>query len=97
MADAVPMRYCEALKVTFVCCCLQKFLGHFTCEVDAARVYDRTFIQNKGREVAEKEGKLNFPISDYDNDEVAEANPGKEAAVPTSSTRLLTFPHASDL
>eukprot|EP00798_Chlamydomonas_sp_ICE-L_P011111 gene11111-18734_t len=39
----------------------QRFLGHHTLEVDAARAYDRALIDLKGADA-----KTNFPASDYD-------------------------------
>eukprot|EP00884_Botryococcus_braunii_P009510 jgi/Botrbrau1/18560/Bobra.0367s0009.2 len=45
----------------------QRFLGHFANEVDAARAFDRNSIMLKGKDAA----KLNFPISDYNLEELA--------------------------
>lgn len=40
---------------------LQKFLGHFTDETEAARVHDRAVLEMKG-----PEAKTNFPHSEYE-------------------------------
>lgn len=59
---------------------LQVRLGTFSNEMDAARLYDRSLIKWKGREGAQQDGRLNFPISDYDEDDAIEAGILEEGA-----------------
>lgn len=53
----------------FLPCHVQRFLGHFTTDLDAARAYDRALVDLKG-----PDAKTNFPLSamGYDGEEERE-------------------------
>eukprot|EP00775_Hariotina_reticulata_P002944 gene2944-3229_t len=48
----------------------QHFIGTFTSEEEAARAYDRAILK-LGGSVAKSTSRLNFPITDYDLDQIA--------------------------
>jgi hypothetical protein len=71
------------------------YLGSFTSEVEAAKVFDQAAIQLRGRDT-----KLNFPLEDYldENGQASLGHPCRQAALgPTVSWVLITCAHMQPL
>jgi hypothetical protein len=72
------------------CGVVQRFLGHFTIEEEAARAFDKQSIRLKGRDAA----KLNFPITDYKVEELINAPQAPQEASEPSAGEDIPLHHS---
>ena len=52
----------------------QHFIGSFTSEIEAARAYDKAVLRLRGQD-ARSRSRMNFPLSDYNLDEIGSEPP----------------------
>lgn len=70
----------------------QRFIGSFQQEIEAARAYDRAVLRLRGQD-ARSRSRMNFPIGDYNLDEIAAEAAALAAAEAAVSAVMIVRSH----